>query len=115
MVLAEMTPLLLELWREQHPQGHEQVMLAFNTREPATQAVHWHSTIVETRFPEHDEAPKLSGDAILSFKSQNAESLAATANAAGPDINVVMVTITIDGHVQTSQFDAEAYVVSLLP
>jgi hypothetical protein len=39
MVLAEMTPLLLELWREQHPGGHEQVMLAFDTREPATQAV----------------------------------------------------------------------------
>jgi hypothetical protein len=37
------------------------------------------------------------------------------ANAAGPDINVVMVMITIVGHVQTSQFDAEAYVVSLLP
>jgi hypothetical protein len=39
MVLAEMTPLLLELWREQHPQGHEQVMPAFNARGPATQAV----------------------------------------------------------------------------
>jgi 5-methylcytosine-specific restriction endonuclease McrA len=39
MVLAEMTPLLLELWREQHPAGQEQVMLAFNARGPATQAV----------------------------------------------------------------------------
>jgi hypothetical protein len=39
MVLSEMTPLLLELWREQHPEGHEQVMLAFNVRGPAAQAV----------------------------------------------------------------------------
>jgi hypothetical protein len=39
MVLSEMTPLLLELWREQHPEGQEQVMLAFNARGPATQAV----------------------------------------------------------------------------
>jgi hypothetical protein len=39
MVLSEMTPLLLELWREQHPQKHEQVKLAFNAREPAIQAV----------------------------------------------------------------------------
>jgi hypothetical protein len=28
-VLSAMPPLLLELWREQHPDGHEQVMLAF--------------------------------------------------------------------------------------
>lgn len=27
-VLAQMSPLLLELWREQHPHGHEQT--AFN-------------------------------------------------------------------------------------
>jgi hypothetical protein len=39
MVLAEMNPLLLVLWREQHPQGQEQIMLAFNAREPATQPV----------------------------------------------------------------------------
>jgi hypothetical protein len=39
MVLAEMTSLLLELWREQHPAGQEQVILAFNARGPATQAV----------------------------------------------------------------------------
>jgi hypothetical protein len=39
MVLAEMTPLLLELWREQHPEGHEQIMLAFNASGPAAQAV----------------------------------------------------------------------------
>jgi 5-methylcytosine-specific restriction endonuclease McrA len=31
MVLAEMNPLLLELWREQHPEGQEQIMLAFST------------------------------------------------------------------------------------
>jgi hypothetical protein len=39
MMLSEMTPLLLALWREQHPEGHEQVMLAFDARGPATQAV----------------------------------------------------------------------------
>jgi hypothetical protein len=27
MVLSEMNPLLLMLWRERHPKGHEQVML----------------------------------------------------------------------------------------
>ena len=31
-VLAEMPPLLLELWREQHPQGHEQTALDFDVR-----------------------------------------------------------------------------------
>jgi hypothetical protein len=50
MVLAEMTPLLLELWREQHPEGQEQVMLAFNARGPATQAVPMHSTILKTKL-----------------------------------------------------------------
>jgi 5-methylcytosine-specific restriction endonuclease McrA len=29
VALTAMPPLLLELWREQHPQGHEQVMLDF--------------------------------------------------------------------------------------
>ncbi len=31
-VLSEMPPLLLELWREQHPHGHEQFMLGLNTQ-----------------------------------------------------------------------------------
>jgi hypothetical protein len=39
MVLAEMTPLLLELWREQHPEGQEQIMLAFKATGPAAQGV----------------------------------------------------------------------------
>lgn len=34
-VLSEMSPLLLELWREQHPDGHEQKMLDFGSRQPA--------------------------------------------------------------------------------
>jgi hypothetical protein len=29
VVLSEMPPLLLVLWREQHPDGHEQVMIDF--------------------------------------------------------------------------------------
>jgi hypothetical protein len=33
MVLSEMNPLLLMLWRERHPTGHEQVMLDFELRE----------------------------------------------------------------------------------
>lgn len=32
-VLSEMPPLLLELWREQHPNGHEQTNLIFEIRE----------------------------------------------------------------------------------
>jgi hypothetical protein len=28
-----MPPLLLQLWREQHPDGHEQVMIDFTVRE----------------------------------------------------------------------------------
>ncbi len=36
-VLSEMPPLLRELWREQHPTGHEQTMLNFLVRQPAEQ------------------------------------------------------------------------------
>jgi hypothetical protein len=32
-VLSEMPPLLLELWREQHPNGHEQTILSFREQE----------------------------------------------------------------------------------
>jgi hypothetical protein len=32
VVLSEMPPLLLVLWREQHPEGHEQVMIGFTTK-----------------------------------------------------------------------------------
>jgi hypothetical protein len=39
MVLAEMTPLLLVLWREQHPEGQEQIMLGFDVREEAAEAI----------------------------------------------------------------------------
>jgi hypothetical protein len=31
MVLSEMNPVLLELWREKHPQGLEQFSLDFET------------------------------------------------------------------------------------
>ena len=31
-VLSAMSPLLLELWREQHPQGHEQTTLDFTNK-----------------------------------------------------------------------------------
>jgi 5-methylcytosine-specific restriction endonuclease McrA len=38
-VMSEMSPLLLILWREQHPEGHEQTTLNFRTRGPAAEAV----------------------------------------------------------------------------
>jgi hypothetical protein len=33
-VLSAMPPLLLKLWREQHPKGHEQTVLDFTTKKP---------------------------------------------------------------------------------
>jgi len=38
-VLAEMPPLLLELWREQHPAGHEQTVLNFSPLAPVPEKV----------------------------------------------------------------------------
>jgi hypothetical protein len=38
-VLSQMEPLLLELWREQHPDGHEQTSLDYTASGPAAQAV----------------------------------------------------------------------------
>jgi hypothetical protein len=38
-VLSRMSPLLLELWREQRPNGHEQTMLDFKARGVAAQKV----------------------------------------------------------------------------
>jgi hypothetical protein len=34
-----MPALLLELWREQHPKGHEQTQLDFIVKRPAAKAV----------------------------------------------------------------------------
>jgi hypothetical protein len=39
MVLMELPPLLLVLWREQHPGGHEQTVLNFRGRKPVAVAV----------------------------------------------------------------------------
>jgi hypothetical protein len=39
MVLTELPPLLLELWREQHPEGQEQTILDFKARRPVAAAV----------------------------------------------------------------------------
>jgi hypothetical protein len=47
MVLSEMNPLLLMLWRERHPQGQEQVMLAFASRETPTETA---------KFAQQDDA-----------------------------------------------------------
>ena len=39
VVLSEMPPLLLELWREQHPHEYEQTMIDFTTDGQAAQVV----------------------------------------------------------------------------
>jgi hypothetical protein len=39
VVLTEFPPLLLVLWREQHPEGHEQTYIDFNVRKPPPQSV----------------------------------------------------------------------------
>jgi 5-methylcytosine-specific restriction endonuclease McrA len=38
-VLGEMSPLLRELWREQHPEGHEQESLDFTDRTASAEKV----------------------------------------------------------------------------
>jgi hypothetical protein len=38
VVLSQMQPLLLELWREQHPLGHEQTALDFKTNYPVAKS-----------------------------------------------------------------------------
>jgi len=38
-VVAEMPPLLLVLWREQHPYGHEQTTLCFKTLTPQAKSL----------------------------------------------------------------------------
>ena len=40
VVLAHMPPLLLELWREKHPQGHEQTMLDFSAKKQSVKDAH---------------------------------------------------------------------------
>jgi 5-methylcytosine-specific restriction endonuclease McrA len=39
MVLTELPPLLLKLWREQHPEGQEQTILDFKARKHVAAAV----------------------------------------------------------------------------
>jgi 5-methylcytosine-specific restriction endonuclease McrA len=39
VVLSALPPLLLELWREQHPKGHEQTNLVFDVKKPRPQRV----------------------------------------------------------------------------
>jgi len=38
VVLSQMPPLLLELWREQHPLGHEQTALDFKASFPVAKS-----------------------------------------------------------------------------
>lgn len=44
-----MSPLLLVLWREQHPQGHEQTMLQFDTRSSRPKPVTLFNSEYETQ------------------------------------------------------------------
>jgi len=39
VILTEFPQLLLVLWREQHPEGHEQTYIDFNVRKPPAQSV----------------------------------------------------------------------------
>lgn len=39
MVLTELPPLLLVLWREQHPKGLKQIILNFKARKPVATVV----------------------------------------------------------------------------
>ncbi|MEO7027946.1 MAG: hypothetical protein ABI147_00890 [Acidobacteriaceae bacterium] len=39
MVLTELPPLRLELWREKNPEGQEQTILDFKARKPVAAAV----------------------------------------------------------------------------
>ena len=39
VIITEFPPLLLVLWPEHHPEGHEQTYLDFNVRKPAAQNV----------------------------------------------------------------------------
>ena len=56
-VLSRMPPLLLELWREQHPEGHEQTVLNFNPRKPVAKPVRL--------FAEQDPAQSPAGWGLL--------------------------------------------------
>ena len=50
-VLADMPSLLLQLWHEQHPRGHEQTMLSFRVEESAARSIRL--------FREDEEGPEL--------------------------------------------------------
>jgi hypothetical protein len=49
MVLAEMTPLLLELWREQHRKDTNKSCWLSTREGQQLKRCRWHSTIVETK------------------------------------------------------------------
>ena len=46
VLLTEFPPLLLVLWREQHPDGHEQTYLDFKLRKPPAQSSAAHPELV---------------------------------------------------------------------
>jgi hypothetical protein len=50
MVLSEMTPLLLVLWREQHTEAQEQIMLGFDGLEQRLNGFPLPSTMSDRRM-----------------------------------------------------------------
>ncbi len=60
-VLSQMPPLLLELWREQHPKGHEQTALEFKAKEqlPMPVPLFAHESREVTRVGRRGTMPKL--------------------------------------------------------
>jgi len=57
-VLSAMPPLLLKLWREQHPEGYEQVQLDFRMRQTAARSVRL--------FEDESESTSAEGSVALS-------------------------------------------------
>ena len=62
-MLSAMPPLLLALWREQHPKGHEQGQLDFTSKRPAAQLI--------PLFGEEQEAACYAGHANENGVSQD--------------------------------------------
>lgn len=75
-VLSEMPPLLLELWREQHPHGHEQTVLNFRAQMPATRGRLCCSKSLSTRqASRNSERPLIPSSRTNTCPSEARESL----------------------------------------
>jgi hypothetical protein len=77
-VLTEFPPLLLVLWREQHPEGHEQTYIDFNVRKPPAQSVPLNFAAI--RAVSHE----VRGPRIASLSRCKREDIEASARAVEP-------------------------------